>query len=386
MRGRVRTVAIDGAEWTPPHLGIPVPAPGGGGGAGAAPLPFDRVEIRDGAVTFAAGGSTLRAPIAGTIERLAAGGLRFSLSAGLEGTERVSFRWQDVCGSIGSVRLAGALPLDAAEKPMVSVRIWDGELSSPERGLAGSGIEAAITADGLRPLSTPAGQRLAVRSGRAGQVPFHDADVTFLLDPAGALRIESAHATVGDGTRLSAAPFAIDLRDPAFTTTIAVESASLAYWLPLLTDGRAMAAGTLSGRVPVSWRPGTARPFSLGEGSLASAPGGGWIAVADARRLGSLLEASDPRFATDVNMRIVRDRLVEALADFEYDELRLDLDPEPDGLLLRVRTSGRGRIGDPAQEIGGLTINVHDFDTALAEVLALNRAGGAGRAREGSHE
>jgi hypothetical protein len=382
--GRLRTVVVHGATWTPRQLGVAIPD----AGAGVPDLPLERVELHDSAVLIESAGTALRLPLEGTLDRQAGDRYHVAISAGLRDGKPVSFEWRELRGSIGALQLHGVVPLRGSEKPMVSLEIKDGELSLPVQGLKAAGIGVSIAFDGLWPVSTPGGQRLTVESGSLGKLPLRQAEVEFRLDGSGAVLVEQARWTI-DTSTFSTDAFRVDPGDPVVTTIITAENLEMGYWLPLLTDGRATGEGRLQGRVPVTWRPGTARPIALGEGSLAAVPGGGWITVDDSGQLAALLESSDPSLKSDENMQLVKERLVEALTDFHYDDLRLELVPQPDGLVLRALTSGRGRRGDPPQEIGGLTVNIHDIDTVLSELLLLKSPGGAGpgRTREGpSHD
>jgi hypothetical protein len=382
--GRLRTVVVHGATWTPRQLGVPLPD----AGAGVPDLPLERLELRDSAVLIESAGTPMRLPVEGSLERQAGDRYHVAISAGLRDGNPVSFEWRALRGSIGALHLDGVVPLRGSEKPMVSLEIKGGELSLPAQGLKAAGIDVTAAFDGVWPVSTPGGQRLTIGSGSLGKLPLRQAELEFRLDGSGALLVERARWTI-DSSTFSTDAFRVDPRDPIVATIVTAENLDLAYWLPLLTDGRATGEGRLQGRVPITWRPGTARPIALGEGSLAAVPGGGWITVDDAGQLAALLESSDPRLKSDENMQLVKERLVEALTDFHYDDLRLELVPETDGLMLRAVTSGQGRRGDPPQEIGGLTINIHDIDTVLSELLLLKSPGGigSGRTQEGpSHD
>lgn len=381
--GRLRTVVVHGAAWTPRQVGGAISS----AGAGLPDLPLERLELRDSAVLIEGRGAALRLPVEGSIQRQDGDRYKVALSSGLRDGTPVSFQWRELRGSIGALRLDGVVPLRGSEKPMLSLEITDGELALPAQGSGAAGIDVAMTLDGVWPVSTPGGQ-LTVRSGSVGKLPLRQAEVEFSLDGSGALLVEQARWKIDTSTFATEA-FRVNPRDPVVATTIAAGDLDLSYWLPLLTDGRATGEGRLQGRVPVTWRPGTARPIALGQGSLTAVPGGGWITVDDAGQLAALLESSDPSLKTDENMQLVKERLVEALTDFHYDDLRLDLVPQPDGLVLRALTSGRGRRGDPPQEIGGLTVNIHDIDTVLSELLLLKSpgVGVSGRTREGpSHD
>jgi len=315
------------------------------------------------------------APVVAEFYLALSGGI-VALDAGMRPTGPVSFQSGLVEGSIGALEIDLRLGRDTMGLPMqdATITIADGHVALPDRGVEAGGIAAAVSFDRLSPPSTLDGQRVTIDSARVGRLDLGDAEVRFALESPEMLRVEDAHWSMGGGGRFTASAFEVDPSDPLVRTTILVEALSLAYWLPLLTDGRASGEGLFDGRVPVSFRADALRSIRLGEGFLHARAGGGWIEVPDAARIETLLERSDRRFETDEQMQIVKQRLVEALVDYAYDTLTLDLLPEPEGILLRIATSGRGRRGDPPQEIGGLTINVHNMDLVLSRLLSIRSA------------
>jgi hypothetical protein len=240
--------------------------------------------------------------------------------------------------------------------------------------LEATAVAGIVNFDRLDPLATPGAQHIGVGAGRIGSVEFRGGSADVRLDGSGNVCVDAANVVLGDGARVSATPFCVDPEVGAVHTTLVIEDMTPSYWLPLLTKGRATGDGLLRGRVPIVFRPHGASRITLGEGSLEATPAGGWIRTADAAEIAVLLEQSDPRFRTDETMRAVKQRLIDALRDYAYDALRFDLVPERDGLMLRVFTKGRGRQGSSPQEIGGLTVNVHDIDGVIAGLLSVRRA------------
>jgi hypothetical protein len=97
-------------------------------------------------------------------------------------------------------------------------------------------------------------------------------------------------------------------------------------------------------------------------GSLRADPQHGFIQVTDAAGLGELLEKQDPRFATDETMRPIRDKIVAALLDFEFKELRVELSRPADHTVALTYLSGFGRHGDDPQGLN-LTLDLHVQDS-----------------------
>jgi hypothetical protein len=255
--------------------------------------------------------------------------------------------------------------------PQGRLELIDVNLEVPGAELEVTETNGVVMFDRLWPLSTPGGQQLTLGPARFGRIGIQDAVIDFTLEGPDALLIENARWTTDDEAQFAASAFRFDPLAPVISTTLYAEGLSLDYWLPLLTDGRATGEGTLDGRVPFIIRPPR---IWLGQGYFHSTPGGGRISVADAGGLDKLLEQSDPRFRTDQNMQVLKQRLIEALRDFRYDTLQFDFLPERQGTMLRAFTSGRGLRGEQPQEIGGLTVNVPNIDVVLWQLLSLRSA------------
>jgi hypothetical protein len=114
--------------------------------------------------------------------------------------------------------------------------------------------------------------------------------------------------------------------------------------------------------------------LTLGEGFLYAAPGRGWISVRDVSRLRTWLDASDVGAGRGEYQEQIKRRLVEALQDFEYTQLRVDLVDAGEELLCRVATAGKGRRGVDPQEFEELVIRIHDFNGVLNDLLSLKSA------------
>ena len=89
-----------------------------------------------------------------------------------------------------------------------------------------------------------------------------------------------------------------------------------------------------------------------------------------------LLDQSDPRFASDPKMKEVKSRIMEALRNFNYDTLKVDLIQKDGGLTASVTVNGKGGTGDTAQELD-LTVNVNGIDQLLRQALIIKQALGA---------
>ena len=73
------------------------------------------------------------------------------------------------------------------------------------------------------------------------------------------------------------------------------------------------------------------------------------------------------RFSTDRELAEVKDRVVRALTDFEYDALTFNFEDEAGGFV-RINTHGKGRAGERPQELD-LTLNVRGANDLLNHYL-----------------
>ena len=93
----------------------------------------------------------------------------------------------------------------------------------------------------------------------------------------------------------------------------------------------------------------------------------------DSILLGETLDKSDTRFTSYKDLAEAKRRILEALADFEYDRLTFDLAEEPAaGGRLSVNTHGKGRVGRRPQELD-VTLNFRGVNDVLNEGLKLGQ-------------
>ncbi|HRT97040.1 MAG TPA: hypothetical protein P5532_21685, partial [Planctomycetota bacterium] len=143
----------------------------------------------------------------------------------------------------------------------------------------------------------------------------------------------------------------------------------------LIPDRQVTGVGTLSGMLPVriaGWP-----NIRFGSGHLHSLPNQrGWLRIQDLGPLESTIaavaEASVPDFLP-AHVRAegreqLRESMLTALREFEYDELKLDFIDRGEETLARLTTSGRGRHPDRwglRYPIGGIELNFIGLDKEL---------------------
>ena len=204
-----------------------------------------------------------------------------------------------------------------------------------------------------------------------GDVSVSGAELAASLDYPESIRVESLGAVVGDGGTVRAEPFTIDLDTRSGEARVALRNLSLAQWLPLLTGDRARGEGRVSGDITVgaAYGPDGFAVTRL-DGGLSADPPRGTIRVSDTGALADLMERQDPRFAADPTMAAVRDRVVDALRDFAFTTLRVDLSSRGDRTSALAYLSGFGRHGEDPQGIN-LTLDLQADDAALGLVTRM---------------
>jgi hypothetical protein len=298
--------------------------------------------------------------------------ISFEMSAG----HAVSLDAGGADASLGSLALDGHLRIDGNRMvPDLQLTFTDAGLRHRHWNVEAEGISGSLRFKGLAPMSTPGGQRIVIEQARFGKLGLADGLVLFTIERPDSVLVERAEWRVAGGTRVRTMPFRFDPGAPVISTEVYAENIALSEWLPLLTDDRATGDGVVYGRLAVTLRPvGPGRLLTLGEGYLYAAPGRGWFAVRDVTMLETVLEGSLAGADHDGYQDQIKRRLVEALQDFEYSQLRVELIEEGEEVLCRAATSGKGRRGDDPQEIEELVIRIHDFNGVLNDLLSLRSA------------
>lgn len=247
--------------------------------------------------------------------------------------------------------------------PRATLTVTGADARSADAGVDMQGLAGAVTVNSFAPFATPDGQRVTAKRLAFGNVEMSDASLAFRVDPGGALQVERAEAGWLGG-RVLTHGLRLDPADPKFETTLYAEGLSLREILAFAAEGRATGEGVMFGKLPVAvdWP-----RVRLGQGYLRSQSPAGELQVLDSELLASTMERSDPRFLTDPDLVEVKNRVVRALGDFEYDALTFDFDEESGGLV-RIHTHGKGRVGERPQELD-MTLNVRGANDLLNHYL-----------------
>jgi hypothetical protein len=366
-------------------------------------LPFERLELNRCALVLKRGDRELRLPIDGSIVRRtgtkdaadltitsaiatsnlhvsgaidgAAGRAHFTASSSDVNLERLTALLPaDVARDVdagGKVTFALEYHFDAGKSSgSLQLHVADAFVDAQSLGVSATGISAAVTFDDLLAPRTPPDQML--RLGRvtvAGQ-QFTDAAVTFHLAGPRELKLGQLRVAWGGGV-VHVEPFALDPTDPVLATRVVLERVGLREIVALVTQGRATGDGTVSGSIPfsVDLRDPARFHFDIGEGVVrADAPGALQLGEAS-DDFGDLMAKGDPTFESDPIKRELRESVVEAVRDFEYDLLQVGFRPTPDGdVAAQMRIHGRGRGGSRLPLHLGL--NVEGLERGLEAYLA----------------
>jgi hypothetical protein len=270
-----------------------------------------------------------------------------------------------LCG----VDVDGALSFDARltianGRTRSDARLTVGDLAmvAEDRQLIVRGLTGDVR---LGPRGTPrpgGAQSLRWRTASIGGQPLGRGAVHFTFPSWRTLHISGARTRVGKGT-ISLTPFTVDLMAPTVRTSVLMAGLDMRRWLPIVSRGKLTGTGTFDGDVAVELSSTRPRSLSLGKGHIATR-GRGRLHVRDAALLRGLASRAVKNVSSASMREIIKDRVMTALADFDYQDLSLELF-DGSGPELTLVARGRGRR--VAQELA-LTINATGVADALAQI------------------
>jgi hypothetical protein len=197
-----------------------------------------------------------------------------------------------------------------------------------------------------------------------GKMELSDAHVSFAIDNPRRVAIRQARVGWLDGTVQVASVF-IDPMLPKVKTTVDVSNVNAEKLLTLLAETYASTTGQVSGTVnfELDWP-----EIRLGTGKL-SVAGGGRLQFKDKQMLARLLgqDAADPRALEAEH----RQAAIDALNDFEFEQMSAEMVETPAGHVTRLVLRGRGRTG--TRQPLDLQLNITGVNDALYYGLILGR-------------
>jgi hypothetical protein len=230
------------------------------------------------------------------------------------------------------------------------------------------GLKGSLALQSVAPPLSAGGQRLTWQGARVGKLVLGAGHVDLAFERGRTIVVEELKTDVGEdgaGGRLFVGAFRWARDKADLQLDIFAEALSLQHWLDLLGRDEVKASGTLHGHVSAHVRLSPTLQVELGDGVLLAEPGG-MLQLQDVRAAHALLAIRDAKALPNV----VKQRLIEALQSLKYSSLRFELLRREGIVTLQVHVAGRGTRG-ARQEIGGLTININQFEDALNQLLRL---------------
>lgn len=254
----------------------------------------------------------------------------------------------------GSLSVTGSLRFSAAGLvPDLLVRIKD--VGFDAAGAEVHKLSGAVRLTRLWPPATAPHQQISASVVVAG-LPPAGLHIEGQLTTRPALSIEDARLQVAGGT-VSAEPFNVDPTALRISTALKLENMDLAEIIRLLNISGLVGSGRLSGRVPLTIAQGR---VSIGQARLAAAAPG--VIRYDPKRLPPELAGAGPSLSL----------ALEALRDFHYDTLTLELQKAAEGrgtVLLHLNGKNPAVLNG---QVFHFNIRVEsDFDR-LAELALIN--------------
>jgi len=245
----------------------------------------------------------------------------------------------------------------------------DVALAESSVGAKASGVSAEVVFDNQSAAATTRPtQVVRMEKLSASKFDLTDAVIRFDLAPGGTFAVQEARANFLGGA-VSASNVKLAPEQP-IAVTLRAENVELRELLKLLANGKATGEGKVSGRLPLIFANGEVQ---LGEGA-AEASAGGILSVTDEDTLKSVAgsAAAEAKGVTQAPQAQVRNNIVAALKDFQYESLTARLSHEPqDGLVAYVRMQGKGRTG--AKQALDYDLRVTGLNDLLRSAIGLHR-------------
>ena len=242
----------------------------------------------------------------------------------------------------GRINIAGTVSVDG-QRPAITATLRDAVLRNKDQSQVFRGITGQVTLNGFSPLASPDAQRLAWSSGKFGQLDLGEGSVQFHVGVGPTLHVERLQWWIGKG-RYWAHAFDVRPDQPDLKINLFWENVDLNDWLALVAADKASGTGRLFGRLPIRIQTQPQLKLSYGEGYLISSGPGG-VTIADKQLVEEMVTTYAGQIGGEGDVgAMVQDRVVQALQDFQYEELSFVVQLEDGEPVLRVKTHAQGRI------------------------------------------
>jgi len=288
--------------------------------------------------------------------------------------------------ALGQTQIGGAYSLSAQLQvengqfhPLVQVTVEKANIDNPNWSAGVQSASGTITINNFAPLSTLPDQRITIGKARLGKLDIDGGSVALTIEKPDSILIQQATWSMGDYGQFQSGAFRFDPQHPRMSMHLSCEDVGLGPWLELLTSGKIKGAGRLDGQLAITYVPEARKKILIGEGSVQAQAAGGWVQTNDTEGLAAQLFQSNPALETDERLAQLKQRILGAFMNFQYSHFQVDFVPQPaEGTTTcSITTRGFARGESNPLEIGGLTIDIHQFDDHLNQVVlglsAVNR-------------
>lgn len=237
----------------------------------------------------------------------------------------------------------------AALTGTATLRLRDGSLRNPAKGVSAEGIVADLVFPNLPKLISAPHQIMSVGKAQIGAVTLQHGEVDLQIASEQLMTVNAASVEAFGG-RLSTESFAVDLAKTDYAVTILANGVEIADVLALFPDLPVKASGEMDGRVPVRFDD-TGLHFGQGWAGLEKDQATS-VLFNSAGLLTSRISPKNPAYATLQKIETGRARL-------KVEEFHVDLHPAdaPGDRSARLRIVGRPE--EPGTDLGALTLEIN---------------------------
>lgn len=238
----------------------------------------------------------------------------------------------------GSIAVTGTLNADLKiqlrgpeASGMLNGELIDGSMALEGKDAIIEGIYLGLSLPDLPDLRSAPKQHLRFERASFGALNATDGQIDFRIESADSLLIEKSSLKWGEGSLYThAMRFRPGSND--YNLTVYCDRLSLAQLLEQIGSVKAEGSGTVNGRIPIEYRNNKLR---FKDGFLYSTPGdGGSIRLTDTEILTAGIPPDTPQYA---QLELAR----QALEDYDYKWVKLNLESREDILLMGMQLDGK---------------------------------------------
>jgi len=232
----------------------------------------------------------------------------------------------------GEFGLNGDLTFDnTGIKSSLNVKLNNTNLMLKEKGTAIEGIQTSLFLTDLFKIRSAPEQKFCFEKASLGGLNIHDGNIEFQIESAGSFFLEKSGFGWCDGNVYTQA-MRISPGITDYNPVLYCDRLKLAMILEQFGAVNAQGNGTVSGRLPIRIKNGK---ICFKDGFLFSTPGvGGTIRLTGTEMLTAGIPANTPQYA---QIELAR----EALKDYDYDWVKLNIMTEGENVLLRLQFDGK---------------------------------------------